>query len=208
VGLLFLDNSGVRAQDAEGQAAAMVQTVLEQLAAFRRDDWSAAYGYASSAIQARFPPEAFRRMVTTGYAAIARSARSTVLGTEVLDSRHGLVEIRVEGQDGQTVDALYELVEEQGAWRIDGVVSRSAEPGRTAGRRLPGRDLIASGSGAPRASGGPGLLGRPLRVVADHLPGHPGRRYHAAMPARRDGGGAHAGRGIGPDVVARHTDPP
>jgi hypothetical protein len=112
----------------------MTQAALDQLAAFRRGDWGAAYGYASAAIQARFPPEAFRQMVTGGYAAIARSARGTVLRTEVLDARRGFVELRVEGQDGETVDALYELVEESGAWRVNGVVTRPVAGGPTAFR--------------------------------------------------------------------------
>jgi hypothetical protein len=113
----------------EERRAAMVQTVVDQLAAFRRGDWATAYGYASAAIKDRFPPEAFRRMVTQGYAAIADSVRSTVLGAILLTPQHGMVEIRVEGRNGQTIDALYELVDEQGAWRIAGVVAKPTAPG-------------------------------------------------------------------------------
>ena len=129
--LLLLVTPPGRAQqtDEEKHAAAMVQTVLDQLAAFRRGDWTAAYGYASAAIQDRFTPEAFRKMVTEGYAAIADSAGSTVLGAIVLDARHGVVEIRVRGRNGQTIDALYEMIEEQGAWRISGVVAKPVAPG-------------------------------------------------------------------------------
>lgn len=112
--------------------AAMARTVLDQLAAFRRGDWAAAYAFASSAIQAQFPPEAFRAMVTGGYAPIARSASATIGRTEALDAQHGLVEVRVEGENGETIDALYELVEEQGAWRVNGVVTRPVERGPTA----------------------------------------------------------------------------
>jgi hypothetical protein len=114
------------------QGHAMAQTVLDQLAAFRRGDWTAAYAFASSAIQAQFGPEAFRVMVTHGYAPIARSASATVGRVEALDGQHGLVEVRVEGENGDTIDALYELVEEQGAWRINGVVTRPAARGTTA----------------------------------------------------------------------------
>jgi uncharacterized protein DUF4864 len=104
--------------------AGMTRTVLDQLAAFRRDDWIAAYTYASSTIQARFGLEAFRQMVTSGYAPIARSARATVSHVEVVDAGRGFVEVRVEGANGETVDALYELVDEQGSWRINGVLTR------------------------------------------------------------------------------------
>jgi hypothetical protein len=114
------------------QEAAMARTVLDQLEAFRRDDWTAAYGYASSAIQARFGPEAFRAMVTQGYAPIARSASAAVGRVEALDGQHGLVEVRVEGENGETIDALYELVEEQGAWRVNGVITHPVTRGATA----------------------------------------------------------------------------
>ncbi len=130
------------------QVAGMTRTVLDQLAAFRRGDWVAAYAFASSAIQAQFPPEAFRQMVTSGYAAIARSARGTVLRTEVLDSRRGFVQIRVEGQDGETLDALYELVEEQGAWRINGVLTRPVEPGTTAALEAAAQPVARPGARA------------------------------------------------------------
>jgi hypothetical protein len=120
--------------EAEQQVAAMTGTVLDQLAAFRRGDWTSAYGFASAGIQARFAPEAFREMVTHGYAPIADSARATVLGTAIVDPERGYVEIRVEGRDGETIDALYELVREQGAWKIDGVLARPAERETAEGR--------------------------------------------------------------------------
>jgi len=123
----------------------MVQTVVSQLDAFRRGDWAAAYGYASAAIKDRFPPEAFRRMVAEGYAAIADSVRSTVLDVVLLTPQHGLVEIRVEGRNGQSLDALYELVEEQGAWRIASVVARPTAPGELArARPRPGAERRAA----------------------------------------------------------------
>ena len=125
------------AMPAAGQGAdpraAMTQTVLDQLAAFRQDDWAGAYGYAASAIQAHFPLEAFRQMVTSGYAEIAHSLRATVSHVEMIDAAHGLVEVRVDGANGGTVDALYELVDEQGSWRIEGVLTRPVD-GATASR--------------------------------------------------------------------------
>ena len=67
-------------------------------------------------------------MVTSGYAPIARSATATVSKAEMVDAGHGLVEVRVEGANGETVDALYELVDEQGQladqWRADAARGR------------------------------------------------------------------------------------
>ena len=37
------------------------------------------------------------------------------------------MEVRVEGANGETIDALYELVDEQGQWRINGVLTRPVE---------------------------------------------------------------------------------
>lgn len=132
LGLLWLAGAGL-AQPADPRAA-MTRTVLEQLEAFRRGDWAVAYGYASAAIRARFGLEAFREMVTRGYAPIARSAVATVSRAEVVVQGRGVVEARIEGEDGETVDAWYEMVLEQGAWRIDGVLTRPVDRGLTAGR--------------------------------------------------------------------------
>jgi Domain of unknown function (DUF4864) len=138
--VLLLAAPGVaQTPDPGRQAAAMQQTVLDQLAAFRRDDWPTAYSFASQAIRAQFTPEAFREMVSRGYPAIAQSASATVLRTQPADAGRGYVEIRVHGQNGQTVDALYELIDEQGAWKINGVVTRPAERGDLT-RRAPGVD--------------------------------------------------------------------
>jgi len=124
---LLLTVGPAAGQGAGDPQAAMTRTVLDQLAALRRDDWAAAYTFASSTIQARFGLEAFRQMVTGGYAEIARSVRATVSKVEMIDADHGLVEVRVDGANGQAVDALYELVDEQGIWRIEGVVTRPVD---------------------------------------------------------------------------------
>jgi uncharacterized protein DUF4864 len=139
VGLALLPLAGTAAGQGADPRADMARTVLDQLAAFRRDDWAAAYAYASVAIQSRFDLEAFRQMVTGGYAPIARSATATVSHVEVVDPSHGRVEVRVEGTNGETIDALYELVGERGQWRINGVLTRPVE-GATAA--LPDRSFL------------------------------------------------------------------
>lgn len=127
VGLALLTLAATAAGQGADPRADMARIVLDQLAAFRRDDWAAAYAYASATIQSRFDLEAFRQMVTGGYAPIARSTTATVSHVEVVDPSHGLVEVRVEGANGEMIDALYELVDEQGQWRINGVLTRPVE---------------------------------------------------------------------------------
>ena len=125
VGLALLTVAATAAGQGADPRSDMARTVLDQLAAFRRDDWAAGYAYASATIQSRFDLEAFRQMVTGGYAPIARSTTATVSHVEVVDPSHGLVEVRVEGANGEMIDALYELVDEQ--WRINGVLTRPVE---------------------------------------------------------------------------------
>jgi hypothetical protein len=127
VGLALLTVAATATGQGADPRADMARPVLDQLAAFRRDDWAAAYAYASATIQSRFDLEAFRQMVTGGYAPIARSTTATVSHVEVVDPSHGLVEVRVEGANGEMIDALYELVDEQGQWRINGVLTRPVE---------------------------------------------------------------------------------
>jgi hypothetical protein len=127
LGLVFLFVAASAAGQGADPRAEMTRTVLDQLAAFRRDDWAAAYTFAASSIQVRFGLEAFRQMVTSGYAEIAHSLRATVSHVEMIDTDHGLVQVRVDGANGQTVDALYELVDEQGSWRIEGVLTRPVD---------------------------------------------------------------------------------
>jgi len=138
--------AGAAAGQAPDARAAMARTVLDQLDAFRRDDWAAAYAHASSAIQAQFGPESFQEMVTRGYAPIARSVRATVRSVEEVDAGRGLVEVRVEGADGETLDALYELVDEQGRWRVNGVLTRPVSRGSTASR-VPARAAARRAAG-------------------------------------------------------------
>jgi hypothetical protein len=62
---------------------------------------------------------------------------------ELVDVTHGFVEVRVEGMDGETVDALYELVDEHGSWRIDGVLTRPAGGATAARPGAPARLAVA-----------------------------------------------------------------
>ena len=126
--------------------AALVRTVLDQLTAFARGDWVGAYAFAAELIRQRLSLRAFREMVVGGYAPIARPAGSAVLRALTVDADHGLVEVRVAGQDGETIDALYELVREGGQWRVNGVLARPAE--------RPGVWPVATEAGPGRPAGG------------------------------------------------------
>jgi hypothetical protein len=113
------------AQAEKSSATAAAEPVMRQLEAFRRDDYDAAYAFASQEIQLRFDRPRFEVMVRTGYPEIARSTVADVIGTELQPGGVAYVTVRVHGANGQTVEARYELVW-QGAWRINAVATRPA----------------------------------------------------------------------------------
>jgi hypothetical protein len=111
---------------AGAQAARPVDTVLAQIEAFKRDDFPAAYRFASEAIKAQFDVGAFERMVRGGYPEIGAPAEARVLDQGTASPGREYVIIRVRGKSGTAIEALYDLVQEGGEWRIDGVVTRPA----------------------------------------------------------------------------------
>ena len=102
---------------------------MAQLEAFRRDDYGAAFRFASEAIQQMFDRRAFEQMVQTGYAEIAPSQRRA----ECAESwsgpdGHVYLRVKVQADPGDPVDAVYDMVWERGQWRINGVVAKP-DPG-------------------------------------------------------------------------------
>jgi hypothetical protein len=101
----------------------------DQMAAFKRDDADAAFGFAAPNIQDMFgTPEHFLAMVRQGYQPVYRP--SDVRFGELVRIDGGLAQlVHVVGPDGVPQLAVY-LVERQpdGRWRITGCVL-TAEPG-------------------------------------------------------------------------------
>lgn len=122
---LVLGAAPAGAQDDKERATAAAEPVVRQLEAFRRDDYDAAYTFASEEIQLQFDRLRFEIMVKSGYPEIARSTLADVLGTELRPGGLAYVKVRIRGANGQTIEAVYELIW-QGAWRINGVATRPA----------------------------------------------------------------------------------
>ena len=101
-------------------------TVLEQLAAFRRGDFDAAYAFASAMIHQMFDRQSFESMVRGGYPEIARSSHATIAATEAGPSGSVYVFVTVVGDNGRIVEARYELVLEDGGFKVNGVITRPA----------------------------------------------------------------------------------
>ncbi len=78
----------------------------------------------SHEIHGIFDREAFERMVRGGYPEIARSASASIVETAVAPNGQVYLGVRILGTNGRAVDATYELVQDGGGWRINGVVTR------------------------------------------------------------------------------------
>ena len=112
----------IPATDVGGDDRAAIRgAIAGQIAAFRRDDGAAAFGFAAPGIQAMFgTPDAFMAMVRGGYRPVHRprdfAFRELVrLGDTLIQP------VAVVGPDGVRVLALYAMERQpDGAWRIAG----------------------------------------------------------------------------------------
>src|SRR6266436_6272615 len=96
------------------------EPVMGQLEAFRRGDFDTAYTFASSEIKELFD----------------RSAFESVAGSTVAPNGHVYLQIKIRGSNGNSIEALYEMVLENGQWKINGV-SAKPDPGLVQRRPFP-----------------------------------------------------------------------
>lgn len=108
---------GAHAQD----EAAIEKLIGDQFAAFADGDSTRAFSYASPMIRQIFgTPENFARMVQGGYPMIWAARDVRYLGLREETGRQ-LQRVEVIGSDGQAHLFDYEVVQIDGAWRINGV---------------------------------------------------------------------------------------
>ena len=98
--------------------------VMQQLDAFRRDDFDEAFTFASTEIHQLFDRARFEQMVRSGYPEIARSTSAVIDGVQRVDPARLYLFARVRGANGRAIEAVYEMVLEDGRWRINAVVTR------------------------------------------------------------------------------------
>lgn len=93
--------------------------IRQQLEAFRRNDYAAAYEFAAEGIRKQFPVDAFERMVRTGYPLIAQST-DVRFGLTLDNGDRAVVTVRVIA--GEKSTSYHYLLERSGSeWRIAGV---------------------------------------------------------------------------------------
>lgn len=115
---------------AEPDGTAIQGVISDQIDAFRAGDMIRAFDFASDGIRHFFvTPESFGQMVTGGYAVVTDPAEVRFLDLRELGGAlWQMVLMKDAAGVWHTLD--YEMVQEDGAWRIDGVqFLRRAEVG-------------------------------------------------------------------------------
>jgi len=116
--VLFLAAAPAAAEPAAGPP----DVVRAQIDAFKRGDFTAAYAFASAGIQRIYDRHSWEQMVRSGYPEIAEPIAMRVL--EDFEGSDGTYErVRVIGRNGKVVEAIYKLVQEEGVWKVDGVIT-------------------------------------------------------------------------------------
>ena len=108
--------------------AAIRDVITRQIEAFRQDDATAAYSFASPSIQRQMgTAERFLGLVREHYQPLYRPS-STVFGGLVTEDGQIVQAVDVVGLDGRAARALYSMEQEpDGAWRISGCVLTVSE---------------------------------------------------------------------------------
>lgn len=106
---------------AAAQDSAMQQTILNQLDAFKADDFERAFTFASPTIKGIFmTPQNFGAMVTQGYPMVHRPGAVRML--EARDVAGNLWQkVMITDQSGRTHILDYQMVETAEGWQINGV---------------------------------------------------------------------------------------
>ena len=106
---------------AAAQESAMQQTILNQLDAFKADDFEQAFTFASPTIKGIFmTPQNFGAMVTEGYPMVHRPGAVKMLESRDVAGRLWQ-KVMITDQAGRTHILDYQMVETPDGWQINGV---------------------------------------------------------------------------------------
>ena len=108
--------------------SAWQDVITGQIEAFRAADGAGALQYAGASFQVFLsnPDEFLAAIIASGYAAIVLSQSHSFGAFHRIDELHVLQEVRILGPDRQRFEAIYELQQEEGSWRVAGVALRPA----------------------------------------------------------------------------------
>ena len=121
IALMLGGTAGADDGVAPADANAIQQVIQGQMAAFKVDDWAAAFAYAAPGIQAKFEnPQIFRQMVTSAYQPVYRP-QGVEFRALAASPSGPTQEVFVIGPDGLAYLAYYTMERQpDGSWRISG----------------------------------------------------------------------------------------
>ena len=112
---------GVTRGDEESKEAAAV--VMRQIEALRARDFAGAYALVSRELRRNFSPNEFEWMVKRAHPEVASSKHAYVVRTHETGG-FVYVTVKIEGQNGKHIEALYEIVREGDTLKVNALSSR------------------------------------------------------------------------------------
>ena len=116
---------GVPAAD-DGRATGAADLVMRQLALLRAHDFASAYALVSRELRRTFSPKEFEWMVKRAHPEIATSTHAFVVRTHE-SAGYVYVTVKLRGRNGHHVEALYEIVREGEAFRVNALSTRRGD---------------------------------------------------------------------------------
>lgn len=108
--------------DRERALREIESVIREQLDAFKRDDYTAAFTFVSKAFRKEFPRDQFETMIRARFKEMARPAQTTVRRIRFdRDQTRAVLEVDVAGADARLAAVEYRMIFEEGHWKIDGL---------------------------------------------------------------------------------------
>lgn len=114
-------NPNVWTAATQAQRVAAAASIRAQLEAFKRNDWTKAATYQSEGLRRNFGTIAqFRAVIETNYPQFAKYGSIAFDEARALGDRVQM-QVRLTGQDGVKLRAVYLMKKEQGIYRVEGV---------------------------------------------------------------------------------------
>jgi ABC-type transporter MlaC component len=97
-------------------------TVEGQLGALRAGRFEVAYEYAARGLRRQFTPAVFAEMIRRGYPALLAHQRAELALVRDNEAGRAVVDVTVFDARERPTRYRYQLVQERGGWRIEGVI--------------------------------------------------------------------------------------
>ena len=110
----------------EAASGAAADLVMKQIALLRSHDFASAYALVSRELRRTFTRSEYEWMVKRAHPEVASSAHAYVVRTRET-AGFVYVTVKVVGRNGRHVEALYEIVREGDAFRVNALSSRRHE---------------------------------------------------------------------------------